>query len=51
MENAGIFYGTLEYFTVIWNILWPIGKAVVIWYIFPRLGIHIVSRKIWQPCL
>jgi hypothetical protein len=23
MENDGIFYGHLEYFTVIWYILWP----------------------------
>jgi hypothetical protein len=29
----------LEYFTVIWNILWPFGNVVVIWYIFPRFGI------------
>jgi hypothetical protein len=39
MENAGIFYGHLEYFTVICNISWPFGNAVVIWYIFPRFGI------------
>jgi hypothetical protein len=39
MENAGIFYCHLEYFTVIWCILWPFGKAVVIWYIFIRFGI------------
>jgi hypothetical protein len=39
MENAGIFYGNLQYFTVIWCILWPFGNFVVIWYIFPRFGI------------
>jgi hypothetical protein len=39
MENAGIFYGHLEYFTAIWHILWPFGNVVVIWYIFPRFGI------------
>jgi hypothetical protein len=33
-----VFYGHLEYFTVIWYILWPFGKVVVIWYIFPRVG-------------
>jgi hypothetical protein len=48
MENAGIFYGHL-------NILRSFGIinghfAVVIWYISPRFGICIVSRKIWQPC-
>jgi hypothetical protein len=39
MENAGIFYGHLEYFTVIWYSLWPFGNVVVIWYIFPCFGI------------
>jgi hypothetical protein len=47
MENAGILYGHLEYFTVIWNILWPFSNGVVIWYIFPRFGI---IWQIWQPC-
>jgi hypothetical protein len=31
MENAGIFYGQLEYFTVIWYILWPLGNVVGTW--------------------
>jgi hypothetical protein len=39
MENAGTFYGHLEYFTVIRYILWPFGNVAVIWYIFPRLSI------------
>jgi hypothetical protein len=26
MENVCIFYGHLEYFTIIWYILWPFGK-------------------------
>jgi hypothetical protein len=39
MENAGIFCGHLEYFTVIWYILWPLGNVVVIWCIFSRFGI------------
>jgi hypothetical protein len=39
MENAGIFYGHLEYFPVIWYILRPFGNVVVIWYIFPRFGV------------
>jgi hypothetical protein len=38
MENAGIFYGHLEWFTVIWYFLCPFGSVVVIWYIFPRFG-------------
>jgi hypothetical protein len=39
MENAGIFYSHLEYFTVIWYILYPFVNVVVIWYILPRFGI------------
>jgi hypothetical protein len=39
MENAGIFYGHLEYFTVIWYILWQFGNVVEIWNNFPRFGI------------
>jgi hypothetical protein len=36
MENVGIFYGHLIYFTEYFGIF------VVIWYVVPR--------KIWQPC-
>jgi hypothetical protein len=36
MENVGIFYVHLVYFTAIGNILWPC--FVIIWYIFPRFG-------------
>jgi hypothetical protein len=39
MENAGIFYGHWEYFTVIWYILLPFGNVAVIWYSLPRFGI------------
>jgi hypothetical protein len=39
MDIAGIFYGHLEYFTVIWYILWHFGNVVVNLYIFPRFGI------------
>jgi hypothetical protein len=49
MENAGLFYGHLEYFTVIWNILWPFGNAVVIWYISPRFG-KLCQEKSGKPC-
>jgi hypothetical protein len=48
LRSFGIFYGHLEYFTVIWYILWTFGNVVVIWYIFPSFW-YIVSRKIWQP--
>jgi hypothetical protein len=46
---AGIFYGHLEYFTVICNISWPFGNIVVIWYRYFPAFWYIVSRKIWQP--
>jgi hypothetical protein len=39
MENVSIFYGSLEYFTVIWKIFWPLSKVVAIWYIFTHFGI------------
>jgi hypothetical protein len=41
MENVGIFYGHLEYFTIIGCNLWSFGNVFVFWYI--------VARKIWQP--
>jgi hypothetical protein len=31
MEKVGIFLGHLEYFTVIWYILWQFGNLVAIW--------------------
>jgi hypothetical protein len=39
MENAGIFYGHLEYFTVDGYLLCPLVNVVLIWYIFARFGI------------
>jgi hypothetical protein len=32
MENTGLFYDHLEYFTFIWYMLWPFVNVVVIWY-------------------
>jgi hypothetical protein len=29
-----------------WYILWPFGNVVVIWCIFPRFGIHIMSKNL-----
>jgi hypothetical protein len=47
LENVGIFYGHLEYFNAIWDILWPLGTFIVdsvifelIWYIFPFLVLY-----------
>jgi hypothetical protein len=38
MEKVGIFFDHLEYITAIWNIQWPFGKLVAMWYIFTRFG-------------
>jgi hypothetical protein len=38
MEEVGIFYRYLVYFTAHWNILWPLGIFVVVWYIFTHFG-------------
>jgi hypothetical protein len=50
MENIGIFYGHLKYFTAIWYILWPLGNVVVIWNIFPRFGIS-CQEKSGKPAI
>jgi hypothetical protein len=39
MENAGIFYGHSEYFTVIWYIFGHFVNIGIIRNIFPRFGI------------
>jgi hypothetical protein len=49
MDNGGIFYGHIEYFTVIWCILWLYGNVMVIWFIGIPSFWYIVSRIIWQP--
>jgi hypothetical protein len=41
LKNVDIFYGHLEHFTVIWDILGSFGTFFRFWYIMPR--------KIWQP--
>jgi hypothetical protein len=51
MEDVGIFYGRLFYFTAIWYILWSFGIFYVFFlYISPRFGMLGIARKIWQPC-
>jgi hypothetical protein len=42
------FYGRLEYFTDIWDILRPFGTFCVHLVHFPGFGI-MQHRKIWQP--
>jgi hypothetical protein len=47
MEDGGLFYGHLVYFTAIWHS----GHqkfVIVIWYIFFPFW-YVVQRKIWQP--
>jgi hypothetical protein len=48
MENAGIFYGHLEYFTAIWYILWSFGIVCGHLLYFSQFGMF-EPRKIWQP--
>jgi hypothetical protein len=38
-----MFCSHLVYFVAIWYI------CIVVIYIFPRYGTHVVPRKIWQP--
>jgi hypothetical protein len=38
MEDVGIFNDHLVQFTVIWYILWPFGRFMVIWHIFSCFG-------------
>jgi hypothetical protein len=45
MKNVGIFYGHVEYFTANGCFLWPFGKVVVIWYLFPVL-VHCVMKNL-----
>jgi hypothetical protein len=45
MDNVGIIYCHLEYFTPTWSILWPFGNVVVIWYIFTRFGILCIEKS------
>jgi hypothetical protein len=45
IENVDTFYGHLHYFAASWNILWPLGNVVVIWYIFPVL-VYCVKKNL-----
>jgi hypothetical protein len=49
MDNTGIFYDLLEYFTAVWFNLWPFGIFCGHLVYFPRFGMF-GPRKIWQPC-
>jgi hypothetical protein len=46
MENAGIIYIHLEYFTVIWYILWPFGNVMVILVYFPSFLVNFVKKNL-----
>jgi hypothetical protein len=57
MEDVGIFFGHLVYFTAIWYIVWPFGilcghlvNFTVIWYIFPHFGM-LCHEKSGNPVL
>jgi hypothetical protein len=45
MEDVGIFYGHLVYFTAIWYMLLPFVYFVVFWYIFPRFGMFYQEKS------
>jgi hypothetical protein len=48
MEKVGIYYGHLECFMAIWNILWLFCYLVAIWYIFLRFG-KVCQEKSGNP--
>jgi hypothetical protein len=48
MENRGIFYDRLVYFTAIGNILWPFGIVCGHLVFLPPFW-DLEPRKIWQP--
>jgi hypothetical protein len=49
MENLGIFYDHLVYYTATGNILWPFGILCGHLVYFPPFW-YFVRRKIWQRC-
>jgi hypothetical protein len=54
MENLGIFYDHLVYFTIFWPFglfyyFWPFGIYCGNLVYFPPFW-YFVPRKIWQPC-
>jgi hypothetical protein len=50
MENVGMFYDHLEYFTAIWYNLWTFGIICGHLVYISRFGMF-GPRKIWQPWL
>jgi hypothetical protein len=48
MENLGIFYDHMVYFTAIGNSLWPFGIFCSHLVHFPPFW-YFEPRKIWQP--
>jgi hypothetical protein len=50
VENVYIFYGHLEYFMEIWDILRQFCTFCIHLVHFFRVWYH-VPRKIWQPCI
>jgi hypothetical protein len=51
MEMFGIFFGYLDYIMAISYTLWPFGKLVAIWYIFPKnlaTRLCIMSKLLFQ---
>jgi hypothetical protein len=51
LANVDILYGHLEYFTNIWDTLWPLGTFCVHLVIFFRFGYHVPRKKSGNPGL
>jgi hypothetical protein len=49
LENVDIFYGHLEYFIDVWNVLLQFGTSCVHLVHFFQFWYH-APRKFWQPC-
>jgi hypothetical protein len=47
MDNVGIFYIHLVYFTALWYILWQFG-TICGYLVYFSMFLYVVPRKIWQ---
>jgi hypothetical protein len=45
MENISIFYVNLEFYAVIWYILWPFGKCCGHLVYFSRFGMFYLQKS------
>jgi hypothetical protein len=45
VEDVGMFYGRLVYFSSVWYISWHLDIFLVIWYISPRFGMSYQDKS------